>query len=134
MNWGLVLRLSPLGLAMGLGTLFATPASIEPACRLITSLLCAYFVARHCNDEWFLNGFVIGIVNSIWVTSVHILFFVQYMSGHDSETELVRAIPPPHFPRLMLVATGAAIGILTGILIGVLSSLAARLRRLRRSA
>lgn len=136
MNWRLVLRLSLFGLAMALGTVFFIPPSTEPVCWLIIFMLCAYFVARYCNEKWFLNGLAIGIVNSVWVTSAHILFFGQYIFGHAKEAAMMKSMPLPNSPRLMMALTGPLIGIVTGTLIGVMSMAAARVlkRNLRRSA
>ena len=131
MNWKLVFQLSVFGLAMALGTVFFIPSSVESMCWLIIFLICAYFVARHTSEKRFLNGFAIGIVNSFWVTTAHILFFSQYLAGHAREAAMMQSMPLPSSPRLMMALTGPIVGIISGIVIGALCALAGALLKPR---
>ena len=126
MNWKLVFQLSLFGLAMGLGTVFFIPSSVEPVCWVVIFLVCAYVVARNCLERRFLHGFAIGILNSFWVTAAHILFFGQYLAGHAEEAAMMRSMPLQSSPRLLMALTGPVIGIVSGILIGALCMVVGR--------
>jgi hypothetical protein len=39
------------------------------------------------------HGVYTGIVNRLWITGTHLLFFNRYLAGHPQEAELVRSIP-----------------------------------------
>ncbi|MBV8909266.1 MAG: hypothetical protein JOZ89_00750 [Gammaproteobacteria bacterium] len=126
MNWKLVFQLSLLGLAMALGTVFLIPSSVEPICWLAIFLVCAYAVARRCRQKLFLHGLAIGIANSFWVTAAHILFFGQYIANHAKEAAMMKSMPLPDSPRLMMALTGPVIGVVSGVIIGVLCLLAGK--------
>ena len=131
MNWKLVFQLSLFGLAMALGTVFLIPSSVEPLCWLVIFLLCAVLVARSCGQKLFLHGLAIGIANSAWVTVAHILFFNQYIAAHTKEAAMMKSMPMPDSPRLMMALTGPVVGIVSGVVIGILCMLAGRLVRPR---
>ncbi len=126
MNWKLVFKLSLFGLAMALGTVFLIPSSVEPVLWLIIFLLCAYVVARHCKQRAFLHGLAIGIVNSVWVTAAHLIFFGQYIASHPREAAMMQSMPMRESPRLLMTLTGPVVGIVSGIIIGVLCVLASK--------
>lgn len=121
MNWKLILQLSLFALAMGIGTVFFIPSTIEPFCWLLIILLSAYFIATRCTDRYFLHGLVLGIVNSIWVTGSHVLLFTQYVGNHPREAAMMQTLPLPTHPRVMQIIIGACVGIVSGIIIGALA-------------
>ena len=85
MDWKLIFGLSLFGLAMAIGTVFVIPSNIEPIFWLAIFLVCAFLIARKRPDRRFLHGLLVGIVNSIWITTVHIIFFSQYMANQSPE-------------------------------------------------
>ena len=95
MNWKLILQLSLFGLAMGIGTVFVIPSTIEPFCWLAIFLICAYIIGGRAVPHPFLHGLAIGIVNSVWVTGSHVLFFSQYVANHPKEMEMMKSMPMP---------------------------------------
>ena len=133
MNWTLVFQLSLFGLAMAVGTVFFIPSSVEPLCWLIIFLVCAYVVARRCRHRLFLHGLAIGIVNSVWVTAAHMLLFGQYIARHANEAAMMKSMPAPDSPRLMMALIGPVIGIVSGAIIGVLCLLAGKVFQGRES-
>ena len=121
MNWPLVLGLSLFGLVMGIGTVFFISSEIEPYLWVTIFLISAFFIARHCLHRRFLHGLIVGVANSIWITATHILFLTYYMAGHAREAAMMRSMPLPGWPRLMMVVTGPVVGIMSGIIIGTLA-------------
>ena len=88
MNWKLILQLSLFGLAMGIGTVFVIPSTIEPLFWLAIFILSAYIIARRVPGKHFLHGFFVSLVNCVWVTGSHILFFNQYIANHPREAAM----------------------------------------------
>jgi hypothetical protein len=111
MNWKLIFQLSMFGLAMGLATVFFIPSSVEPALWLVIFLVCAYIIARQCRSNRFLHGLLLGVANSVWITAAHALFFSQYIATHAREAEMMKSMPLPDSPRLMMALMGPVIGL-----------------------
>jgi hypothetical protein len=127
-NWKLILRLSLFGLAMGIGTVFFISSKMEPFLWLPIFLLCAYLIALRANRR-FLHGLFVGLANSVWITSVHILFFGHYIATHAPEAAMFKSMPLPESPRLMMALMGPAVGVVSGVVIGLLAMLAGALFR-----
>jgi len=127
MNWKLVLQLSLFGLAMGVGTVFFIPSTIEPFFWLIIFLVSAYLIATRCSDRHFVHGVAVGLANSVWVTGSHVLLFSRYIANHPREAAMMSSMPLPTHPRVMTLIVGAGIGLVSGIVIGALALLARRM-------
>lgn len=126
MNWKLIFLLSLFGLAMALGTVFFIPSNIEPLLWLPIFLICAYIISRQSPTKRFGHGLLLGLANSVWITFFHIVFFDKYLASHPREAAMMKSMPLPDSPRLMMALTGPVIGIISGVLIGLLAVLAGR--------
>jgi len=124
-NWKLILQLSMFGLAMGLATAFVVASSVEPFCWLVIFIIFAYLIVKRTSRQRFLHGVLLGVVNSIWITAVHIIFLNRYLAGHLSEARMMDTLAAS--PRLMMVVFGAAAGLVSGIVIGVFVLVMAKL-------
>jgi hypothetical protein len=82
MQWKLITILSLLGLGMGYATVYWIPQKAEPYSWLPVFLFCAYIISKRSGCKYFLAGFYIGIVDSIWVAIVHLLLLNAYIL-HD---------------------------------------------------
>jgi hypothetical protein len=133
MNWKLIFGLSLFGLAMGIGTVFVIPWNVEPFCWLVIFLICAYLIARSMASYRFLTGVALGVVNSIWITASHLIFFdryVHHLGGNAAEILTGNATPvvvPP--PIIATLLGGPVIGLISGAVIGLLALLAGRFVR-----
>ena len=119
MNGKLVLQLSLFGLAMAFATVFVIPSTIEPFAWLVIFPVCAYAIAHRAPGSYFLHGLLVGILNSAWITSAHVLLFDQYISRHAREAEMMAQMPLA--PKVMMLLTGAVVGVVSGIVLGILS-------------
>ena len=126
MNWKLILELSLFGLAMGLATVFFIPSNVEPFCWLVIFLTCAYLIAKQCWTNRFLHGLALGLANCVWITGAHILFFTQYIANHAQEADMMKSMPMPDSPRLMMAMVGPVIGVISGAIIGLLALAASK--------
>jgi len=127
MNGKLILGLSLFGLAMGIATVFVIPSQIEPVFWLAIFVVCAYLIALYAPGRYFLHGLCASLVNSVWITSAHILLFDQYVARHPAEAAMMSSMPLPDSPRLMMALMGPVIGVISGIVLGLFSVIAGRL-------
>jgi|ERR1700676_161053 hypothetical protein len=127
MNWKLIFQLSLFGLAMGIATVFVIPSKIEPAFWLVIFLICAYLIAKRSAGMHFVHGLLVGLANSVWITSAHILFFDAYVARHAQEAAMMQNSPLHVSPRLMMAITGPVVGLLSGVILGVFALVAGRL-------
>src|SRR6266849_8183546 len=134
MNWKLIFGLSLFGLAMAIATVFVIPSNIEPIFWLVIFIVCAVLIARNLSARHFLHGLLVGIVNSIWVTGAHILFFSVYIANHPKEAAMMKNMPLPNSPQLMMALTGPVVGAVSGIVLGLFAFIASKFIRPRRAS
>jgi hypothetical protein len=128
MNWKLILLLSLFGLAMGLATVWFISSTVEPFFWLGIFLVSAYMIAKYAPAKFFLHGFMVSIVNSIWVTAAHATFFFTYVVTHPEYLAMTNNLAPAlaAHPRRMLLAVGPISGILSGLVLGLFSWVASK--------
>src|SRR5438874_464379 len=85
LNGKLIFQLSLFGLTMAIATVFWIPGNIELFFWLILFFICAYIIAKQTTGKYFLHGFLVSLLNSVWVTSAHIIFYDTYISHHAEE-------------------------------------------------
>ena len=119
MNAKLILQLSLLGLVMAFATVYAISPTVEPLAWLIIFPVSAYFIARRAPGSYFLHGLLVGLLNSVWITSAHLLLFDRYIASHAREAEMMAQMPLS--PKTMMLVTGPIVGVVSGIVIGVLA-------------
>src|SRR5437868_6072228 len=127
MNWKLILQLSLFGLAMGVATVFVIPSNIEPLFWLAIFIGCAVVIARRCIEKYFLHGFAVSLANCVRITSFHILLFSSYLARHPQEAAMMKTMPLPDSPRLMMLMTGPVVGVVSGIVLGLFAFIASKL-------
>src|SRR5215471_20683429 len=134
MRWPLILRLSLFGLVMAFATLSFLPPALEPLLWLAIFVACAYWLAKGAPTKLFLHGLVLGLANSVWITAVHAAFLGVYLAHHPAEAAMMKSMPMPSSPRLMMALVGPVVGGISGTIIGLLAmGVAAILRRGQRA-
>lgn len=127
MNWKLIFNLSLFGLCMGVATVFFIPSTIEPVCWLLIFIICAYVIAKRCFSKYFLHGFMVSILNAVWITAAHILLFDKYIANHPDETAMMSKMPLPDNPKLMMLLTGPLVGVVSGLILGLFAFVASKI-------
>jgi hypothetical protein len=123
----LILTLSLFGLAMGIATVFVIPSNIEPIFWLAIFVVCAFVIAKKAPGKLFLHGFLVSLVNSVWITGAHIALVDSYLPRHPNEVAMMAKMPMPDSPRLMMLMTGPVVGIISGLVLGLFSFVAGKL-------
>lgn len=126
MNWKLIFGLSLFGLAMGFATVFVISPRVEPFFWLVIFVISAFVIARQAPLRPFLHGFLLGIVNGVWVTGAHVLFYNGYLAGHPQEAAMMISPQTKLPPKILMAIVGSAIGVISGVVIGVLAYVVAR--------
>jgi len=134
MHWKLIFGLSLFGLAMAFATVFIISATLEPFFWLVIFIIAAFVIARSRPDRAFVHGLLVGIVNSVWITSAHIVLFDQYIARHPKDAAMMKSMPMPVSPRVMMAVVGPIIGIITGVIIGILAYLVVKLLKTKTSS
>ena len=119
MNWRLILVLSGFGFAMGLATVFVIPSNVEPAFWLVIFIVCAFIIAQRVSSRVFLHGLAVSLVNSVWITASHVLFFETYFASHPQEAAMTTSMPLGNHPRLLMLVMGPIIGLVSGVILGL---------------
>jgi len=129
MKWKLIFSLSLFGLAMAFATISLIPEKIEPVFWLVIFIICAYVIAKRAGGSYFLHGFMVSIINCIWITGAHVYFYATYVANHVSAAEMSKNFPPyfqQHPHRAMLIM-GPFFGIAFGLILGLFSFIASKL-------
>jgi len=129
MNWKLILLLSVFGLGMAFATISTIPFKIEPVCWLVIFIICAWAIAKYAPGRYFLHGFVVSLVNCVWITGAHVYFYTQYMANHPEMADMTAKMPMQEHPRLLMLFMGPAFGIAFGLILGLFAFLASRLMK-----
>lgn len=129
MKWKLIFLLSLFGLAMAFATVFWIPAKIEPVFWLVIFIICAYLIAKYCIDRYFLHGFLVGLVNCVWITIIHALYFHTYMANHPGMAQRMSDMPMADHPLRMMTLTSPVFGVISGLVLGLFAFLAAKMMK-----
>lgn len=126
MNWKLIFQLSVFGLIMAFATVSLIPEKVEPIFWVIIFLFCAYTIAKVCTGRYFLHGFLVSMVNCIWITGAHIFFYTGYVAHHPSMATMSTSMPPSMsiHPRLIMLIMGPVAGAISGLVLGLFSYIA----------
>ena len=135
MNWKIIFQLSVFGLIMAIATISLIPEKAEPIFWLAIFIFCAYIIAKVVGRRHFLHGFCVSLVNCIWITAAHILFYSTYIANHPSVAKMSEEHPilPTH-PRVEMLITGPVIAIICGLILGLFCFIASFIVKKRAAA
>jgi hypothetical protein len=129
MNWKIIIQLSLFGLIMAFGTIALIPQNVEPAFWLVIFGFCALVIAKACPGKYFLHGFLVSMVNCIWITGVHLYFYQTYVNHHPAMANMSQNMPSALsvHPRLTMLIFGPVFGVLSGIILGLFALVASKI-------
>jgi len=128
MNWKLIFQLSVFGLIMSFATLSLVSTSMEWIFWLVIFIFCAYVIAKVCTGKYFLHGFLVCLVNCVWITAVH-GFFYSYYFAHHPEMAVSNGMPSYMImhPRQMMLLFGPLAGAGSGLVLGLFAFIASKI-------
>lgn len=126
MNWRLLLYLSFFGAAMAIATISFIPIMVEPVLWLAIFGFCSYSIAKNCDSRFFFHGFILSIINCIYISAFHTAFFDSYSAAHP---EFINSLPQGVNPRMASAASGVMIGVASGVIQGLLCLAAAKMQK-----
>ena len=125
MSWKLIFTLSLFGLAMAVASLFGL-GLFEFVIWLVIFIVYAWIIATRAPGKYFLHGFLVSIVNSVWITVIHVAFFSIYVRNNP---QMVQGAPPGMNPRVIMIAAGPVVGVILGVLAGLFAFFASKIVR-----
>ncbi len=130
-NWRLILGLSIFGLVMAFATISLIPEKTEPVCWLIVFAICAYIVVMNAPGKYFLHGFLISIVNSVWITAAHVLFATAYIANHPNVAAMNAKMPMlmQQHQRTSMIIMGLPFGVIFGLVLGTFCFIVAKIKK-----
>jgi len=130
MNLKLVFQLSMFGLIMGFATISLIPEKVEFLFWLFIFIFCAYVIARVCTGKYFLHGFFTSLVNSVWLTATHIIFYTSYAAHHPNIAAMTNNMAYfSNHPRIFTLLLGIPSGIFFGLILGLFAFIAHKLAK-----
>lgn len=125
MNWKLIFSLSLFGLAMAFATVYWIPVRTEVWIWPFIMVISAYFIAKNTSN-YFSNGILIGLLNSIWINIAHALLITSFLTL-NSDMQNQTHWPLAGHVRLNLVIVGTIIGLVSGFIMGILAWIIAKI-------
>jgi hypothetical protein len=125
MNWKLIFLLSVFGLGMAIASLFDL-GRLEPLLWLAIFVIYALVITKNCTRRYFLHGFLVSMVNSIWITAIHATFFSMYIANNP---QMNRPLPPGINPRVLMIVMGPLFGAIFGLVAGLFAFIAFKIVR-----
>jgi hypothetical protein len=127
MNWKLIFSLSLFGVAMAIATISWIPSKTEPVFWVIIFIICAYVIAKNAPGNYFLHGMLTSLVNSVWITAAHLLFYSTYIANHTDLASMSKSMPLQDHPRIMMVIMGPVFGAVSGLVLGLFAFIASKI-------
>ena len=129
LNWKLILQLSIFGLLMAIATISLIPEKMEPVCWLIIFAICAYIVVKKAPGKYFLHGFLISIVNSVWITLAHVISAPTYIANHPQAASMNAQMPlmMQQHQRIAMIIMGLPFGVVFGLILGLFCFIASKI-------
>lgn len=128
MNWKLIFQLSLLGLIMAFGTISLIPAHFEFIFWIVIFIFCAYVIAKRATGTYFLHGFLVSVLNCVWISVIHLLFYKTYIANHPDMVTMNNSMPAAlhNHPRLLTTTSGLFIGLISAVVLGIFAFIASR--------
>lgn len=117
------MSLLPVGIAMGIFTLYFIPGRYEAVIGTPSFILCAWFIGRYAPARHFLHGFLLGMVNSAIVTGIHVYFVGIYLAHHPTDAVQFAKMQRESgaTPQQAMMLLGAVVALISGVVQGLFS-------------
>jgi len=111
---------------MGAVTLWGIPLVVPAFLWLVIYGACIFVIAKRCEKKYFLNGFMLGLLNIGWLTGFHVIFYKTYLTNNPAIELLYSLLPLSESPRLGMILMAPIYGSFSGLLVGFFAFLVAK--------
>jgi len=116
---------------MAFGTVSLIPQKVEPVFWVLIFAFSSAVIAKACSEKYFLYGFYTGLLNCIWITIVHFLFYKKYVESHTQLDSMMTWLPASFgtHPRVALALVGLIPGIISALVFGLFAFIGSKIAR-----
>ena len=129
MNWKLIFLLSLFGVAMAFATVFGLSRPIELLLWLVIFVVYAIIIAKKVERKYFLHGFLVSVINGVWIGIIHSAMFSTYVANNPEMMESYQKMPQSLSPQVMMLVMGSIVGAVTGVIAGLFALIAAMIMK-----
>jgi predicted outer membrane lipoprotein len=129
MNWRLIVYLSLLSILLAIGSIAGLVKSQEWLGWLVIGILSGWYIAGRVDENFFLYGLILGILDGILNSSLKALFFESYSSSNPRIMDAFDGLPQDLSPRMVMLIMGPLVGALLGVAFGIITAAASMLRK-----
>jgi hypothetical protein len=129
MNWKIIVLLSLFGVAVGVAGLFGLTGTPEFILWLIIFVLYAFIIVRKTQGKYFLHGFLVSLLNGLWIGIIHAAFFSTFAAHNAEAMASYDKLPQGLSPRVVMLIAGPIIGAVTGLIAGLFAWLAGKIMK-----
>lgn len=126
MNWKVIIYCSLFGLAIAFATISFIPENVEPILWLFSYLGISYATAKHVGSRFFLHGFMVGLLCTLYTTAIHVGFLDTYLASHPMLTD---QMPKGVGMRTAFAAMSIVIGMVSSLILGAMCYAAAKIAK-----
>jgi len=124
MNWKLIFSCSLFGLLMAIATISWIPEKFEFPFWLVIFIINAYIIAKNADGKYFLTGFMVSLVNCIYIVAFHVIFYKTFIVNHPMMVDMSNKWPLHNHGRIQMLLTGPVFGIGFGLIQGLFAWIA----------
>jgi hypothetical protein len=106
---------------MAFATISLIPTKIEPLFWLAVFITCSWFIVKNVSGRYFLHGFVLSLINCIYIVAAHVFFYHAYIVNHPEMAQMNSQMPLSTHPRIMMIIMGPVFGIIFGLVQGLIA-------------
>ncbi len=125
-KWKLILSLSLVGVVVAIAGVFGLMGKIEPLLWLVIFVFYAIVIVKKTGGRFFLHGFLVSVINGVWIALIHSLFFSTYMANNPDMVASYQKFPQSIPPQAMMLIVGPVIGAVTGLVAGLFAFIAGK--------
>lgn len=119
MNWKLIILLSLSSIAVALAGVFVPTQRIEWVFWLVIFTFNAWMLAHAKTGRYFAHGWLISVVNGVWISVIHAAFFTTYVATNPETMATYNALPHLASPQMTIILMGPIFGAVFGLVSGL---------------
>ena len=128
MNWKLIIALSLVSIVIAFtGVYGVTTMQSEPLIWLAIFIVYAVIIARFAPGNYFLHGFLVSVLNGLWIGAIHVLNFHTYMRSNPGMKKMYDHMPHIASPKITMVLMAPVFGAALGLIAGLFAFIASRI-------